>query len=94
MGQSGTTDVLSFPMITGRGRKAFQDEFLGDIVISLDQASKQAAQQGISLLREVIYLVVHSVLHLIGHDHAKPAETLRMRRLEQKIWRVVMKIKK
>jgi len=77
-------------MITARGRKAFQNEFLGDVVISLDQASLQADQQGISLMREVIYLLVHSVLHLLGHDHAKPDETLRMRRLEQKVWQAVM----
>jgi probable rRNA maturation factor len=94
MGHSGTTDVLSFPMITARGRKAFQNEFLGDVVISLDQASLQADQQGISLMREVIYLLVHSVLHLLGHDHAKPTETLRMRLLEQKVWQVVMTLEK
>ncbi len=62
------TDVLSFPM--------FDEDFddgeaavLGDIVLSLEKASEQAATYGHSFKREVAFLTVHSVLHLLGYDH-------------------------
>ncbi len=62
------TDVLSFPM--------FDDDFgdgecqvLGDIVISLERAALQAEEYGHTLEREVAFLTVHSVLHLLGYDH-------------------------
>jgi len=55
-----TTDVLTFP---GDG------PFLGDIVISLDQARRQAADEKHSLATEVRYLILHGILHALGHDH-------------------------
>lgn len=62
------TDVLSFPM--------FDEDFddgeacvLGDIVISLEKAKEQAESYGHSLEREIAFLTVHSVLHLLGYDH-------------------------
>lgn len=62
------TDVLSFPM--------FDDDFddgeaaiLGDIVLSLEKAREQAEQYGHSIEREIAFLTVHSVLHLLGYDH-------------------------
>lgn len=70
------TDVLSFPM--------FDEDFddgervvLGDIVLSLEKAASQAEEYGHSLEREVAFLVVHSVLHLLGYDHeeGKAAES-------------------
>ncbi len=62
------TDVLSFPMFD----EDFDDgEFavLGDVVISLERADKQAAEYGHSLEREIAFLTVHSILHLLGYDH-------------------------
>ena len=70
------TDVLSFPM--------FDEDFddgelcvLGDIVISLEQAEKQAEEYGHSFERETAFLTVHSMLHLLGYDHeeGKAAES-------------------
>jgi len=55
-----TTDVLTFP---GDG------PFLGDIVISLDQARRQAADEKHSLATEVRYLILHGILHALGYDH-------------------------
>jgi probable rRNA maturation factor len=55
-----TTDVLTFP---GEG------SFLGDIVISIDQARRQAFEERHSLATEVRYLILHGVLHALGHDH-------------------------
>jgi len=62
------TDVLSFPMFDedfGDG----EDAILGDIVLSLEKAVEQAEAYGHSLRREIAFLTVHSVLHLLGYDH-------------------------
>lgn len=55
-----TTDVLTF---------AGEDRFLGDIVISVDQARRQAADEKHSLAIEVRYLILHGILHALGYDH-------------------------
>jgi probable rRNA maturation factor len=55
-----TTDVLTFPG---------DDRFLGDIVISVDQARRQAASEKHSLATEVRYLILHGILHALGYDH-------------------------
>ena len=68
------TDVLSFPLVDfeGEGCEPVADEpmvSLGDIVISLEKAAEQAEEFGHSLDREVAFLCVHSMLHLLGYDH-------------------------
>ena len=69
-GRRGTTDVLSFPSV--------QDEFekaaglsLGDVVISVEQAAKQAAEHGLEFEGEVEQLILHGLLHLCGYDHER-----------------------
>ena len=69
-----STDVLSFPLFDfeGSGEEPPVDELggmLGDIVISLEQAKKQAEEFGHSFEREAAFLAVHSMLHLLGYDH-------------------------
>ncbi len=64
-GKDSATDVLSFPMFDETDERAI----LGDIVISLERALGQANEYGHSLEREVAFLTVHSVLHLLGYDH-------------------------
>ena len=68
-GKTGTTDVLSFP--------AEQDEFeksegptLGDVVISVDQAARQAAENKLTMDEELAQLILHGLLHLCGYDHS------------------------
>ena len=72
------TDVLSFPMIEDFNEIDWEDEeeeiLLGDVVICLEQAQKQAEEYGHSQMREIVYLFVHSVLHLLGYDHMTPEE--------------------
>ena len=68
------TDVLSFPMYTREEIEACIPEeedvlTLGDIVLSVERAEEQARELGHSLLREIAFLTVHSVLHLLGYDH-------------------------
>jgi len=77
------TDVLSFPMI-----EDFDDEdenILGDIVISMDQAKIQAENYGHLLEREIGFLTVHSMLHLFGYDHETPQDEAEMFELQEKI---------
>lgn len=68
------TDVLSFPLTdySGESEEPLADEpevSLGDIVLSLERAAEQAETYGHSFEREVAFLCVHSVLHLLGYDH-------------------------
>src|ERR1051325_9341277 len=77
--KEGTTDVLSFP--------AEQDEFekaegatLGDVVISVEQAARQATEHGLEFDEEVSQLILHGLLHLCGYDHER--DTGEMNRLE------------
>lgn len=77
------TDVLAFPADetdpeTGR-------RYLGDVVISLPRASEQAAARGHATQAEVQLLVVHGVLHLLGHDHAEADEKARMWAAQAKV---------
>lgn len=62
------TDVLSFAMHEGEDAD-LHGELLGDIVISLDTAARQAAERGHGLRDEVRVLLVHGLLHLLGYDH-------------------------
>jgi probable rRNA maturation factor len=66
------TDVLSFP--GGETDPDSQALYLGDVIISLSRARAQAAAGGYALQDELQLLVVHGVLHLLGHDHAEEGE--------------------
>lgn len=87
MKKTGTTDVLSFPQFTPqKSIRAYQKKFLGDILVSLDQGRRQAVLQKIPLRREVLFLILHSILHLLGHDHASTRQKIQMQKLESQIW--------
>ena len=84
------TDVLSFPLFDFEGsEEPAVDELenmLGDIVISLERAEAQAEEYGHSFEREVAFLTVHSMLHLLGYDHVNSEEEeLDMRRRQTAI---------
>lgn len=73
------TDVLSFPLLDyeGESEEPASDDImnmLGDIVISLERAKEQSVQFGHSFKREVAFLCVHSMLHLLGYDHETSEE--------------------
>ena len=71
-GQNRPTDVLSFPLSENFELKADEESgycILGDIVISIERAVEQAGLYGHSLEREIGFLTVHSMLHLLGYDH-------------------------
>jgi probable rRNA maturation factor len=73
LGHRGPTDVISF----GLGRTSRRDAIIGDIYICPEIARSNARQQGISAGEELLRLVVHGTLHVLGHDH--PAATDRIR---------------
>lgn len=76
------TDVLSFPMDGLEG-----DEYLllGDIIISLEKAEEQAKEYGHTLERELAFLTVHGMLHLLGYDHLEEEEATLMEKEQENI---------
>ena len=92
------TDVLSFPSVHCTPEKTLGrcpakivrevdetgDAFLGDMVISLEKAREQAGEYGHSLRRELAYLAVHSLFHLMGYDHMNDEDKRRMRTMEER----------
>ncbi len=83
------TDVLSFPLLSPQGGPFVAPPdgllHLGDIVISYPRAQEQAQQYGHSLQREMAYLIVHGLLHLLGYDHQSQEDWERMRWREEGI---------
>lgn len=95
------TDVLSFPMLDYDDKKVFKEIYkeykfsqsdfdgdelvLGDIVLSLEKALEQSIEFNHSFEREASYLVVHSVLHLLGYDHMEEEDKIIMRKREEEI---------
>ena len=95
------TDVLSFPMLDYEDKKVFKEVYkdknfditfmdgeelvLGDIVLSLERALEQSKEYNHSFEREACYLVVHSVLHLLGYDHMEEDDKKIMRKREEEI---------
>ena len=83
-GVAGPTDVLSFPMREGPFQ-SLSPGLLGDVVISVETADRQAKRAGRSLRTELAALLIHGILHLLGHDHHTPSETKKMKTLEGKL---------
>ena len=95
------TDVLSFPMLEYSENRVFKEQYkdykfsasdldgdelvLGDIVLSLEKALEQSKEYNHSFEREASYLVIHSVLHLLGYDHMEEDEKKIMRSREEDI---------
>lgn len=72
-GKNKSTDVLAFPMREG-DEATPDDSMLGDVVISVETARKQARNNGRSLLEETTMLLAHGLLHLLGYDHDTKAK--------------------
>lgn len=76
MGIDAPTDVLSFP--ADETDPETDTPYLGDILISVQRAAEQAQAAGHAAEAEIQLLVVHGILHLLGHDHAEPEEKAKM----------------
>ncbi|MFB9376220.1 rRNA maturation RNase YbeY [Kineococcus gynurae] len=86
MDEEGPTDVMSFPMDQLRpGREGSTSEpgLLGDVVVCPQVAAAQASASGHSTADEVLLLVTHGILHLLGYDHAEPEEEREMFQLQR-----------
>ncbi len=80
------TDVLSFSLREGEEFVSPDDTLrLGEVIISLDTAKRQAEEAGRALAAEVAHLLVHGILHLLGYDHAEPDEERGMQAREEAI---------
>ncbi|HWQ40666.1 MAG TPA: rRNA maturation RNase YbeY [Desulfosporosinus sp.] len=86
------TDVLSFALQEDMEEEpdaAFEDDMLGDIVISAERAKEQAAEYGHSFEREIVYLAVHGTLHLLGYDHEEEKDKQAMRSKEEEVMAIL-----
>lgn len=85
------TDVLSFALDEGEEEPALAESdaehLLGDIIISAPTAQAQAEEFGHGLKREITYLAVHGILHLLGYDHMEEADKKVMRKQEEAVLR-------
>jgi probable rRNA maturation factor len=81
-GRNEPTDVLSFPL---DGAPTEVERLLGDVVISVETALRQAADYDAPLQREIYRLLIHGLLHLKGHDHERSAERRLMEREERRL---------
>jgi probable rRNA maturation factor len=96
-GKDETTDVLSFALgaddcsdaSAGFVMPPGEMIHLGEVIVSYPKAADQAAERKHSVEDELALLVVHGVLHLLGHDHDKPARRREMRSLEKRVLSVV-----
>ncbi|HEX2194131.1 MAG TPA: rRNA maturation RNase YbeY [Candidatus Limnocylindria bacterium] len=97
MGERGPTDVLAFPLhewtVNGRHSHLADDDgitppgplLLGDVVLDVDQAVRQASEGNWSVPEELVLLTIHGCLHLLGHDHAELDEEAAMRGVERHV---------
>ena len=86
--KDSATDVLSFPQYECLKDQEEIDEdylYLGDIVISVEKALEQSETYGHSFAREMCFLVVRSMLHLLGYDHMTPEEETEMKALQDAV---------
>jgi probable rRNA maturation factor len=100
-GNDRTTDVLSFPLATApeapsaalrtdaRIVRPPPERLLGDVVISLDRAAVQAAAYDATLTAEVRRLLIHGILHLLGHDHEAARDRARMVAEERRLAKLI-----
>lgn len=85
-GKDKPTDVLSFPLYEpGEAPSHDGERLLGDVVISVDTARRQAADYDAPLQDEVYRLLIHGILHVLGHDHEEPAERETMEAEERRL---------
>ena len=94
--KDSVTDVLSFPQfgskeellaeLTAEGR---EETLAGDVVICAEQAERQAAEYGTGIKREMLYLFVHSIMHLFGYDHMDEEEKKLMRAREEEVLKAI-----
>jgi len=84
-GIDSATDVLAFAMQEGEFKEITPD-LLGDVIISVETAQRQAEERGHSLEQELGILLIHGLLHLAGYDHITDEEAIPMQEKEKELW--------
>jgi probable rRNA maturation factor len=80
------TNVIAFPMQEGPFRN-LHPQVLGDVVLSVETASRDAKKEGMDLEDEILFLLIHGILHLLGYDHeGSRSQSLRMRAKERELY--------
>ena len=91
-GKNLTTDVLSFPFEADEFESGADN--LGDIIISIEQAKKQAAENNLTLELEIKQLILHGILHLCGYDHETDDGEMNRRELElREILHILLRVR-
>jgi probable rRNA maturation factor len=88
-GKNKPTNVLSFPAADGEARPKGAPRLLGDVILAGGVVAAEAEAQGKRLSAHLTHLVVHGVLHLLGHDHERDRDAQRMEALEIRILRTL-----
>ncbi|KAB3533253.1 rRNA maturation RNase YbeY [Alkaliphilus serpentinus] len=91
-GKDYATDVLSFPLVEDE-EIDIEEKLLGDIVISVEKAQEQAQEYGHSFSREMSFLVVHSMFHLMGYDHEDEEAEAEMRGREEAVLEIIGQVR-
>ncbi len=84
--KKGPTDVLAFSLLEGEGTE-YRGTMLGDVVVGIETAARQARKGRRTLDDELARLVIHGTLHLIGYDHIRDSDARIMRAEERRLWR-------
>ena len=84
-GQDRATDVLSFPQNEGEENEP-DYHLMGDVVISTVTAKRQASQHGLSLEEEIVLLLIHGILHLLGFNHERSEEACHMKKKTRELF--------
>jgi rRNA maturation RNase YbeY len=87
--EAAPTDVLSFSLLEGE-HAAFHGDLLGEVVIDVEVAARQASTIGHGLDAEMARLLIHGTLHLLGYDHQREKEARAMEAAEDRFWAVVV----
>ncbi|MDQ6825736.1 MAG: rRNA maturation RNase YbeY [Candidatus Eremiobacteraeota bacterium] len=82
--KDSSTDVLSFPLME-QNQHPERERLLGDIIISVDTARRQANAYSATLQNEVHRLLIHGILHVLGHDHQRKGDRARMEAEERRL---------
>ncbi|MGI6071919.1 MAG: rRNA maturation RNase YbeY [Lachnospiraceae bacterium] len=95
-GEDSVTDVLSFPYFDYNTPGVFEEEIeeeyeniLGDIIICAEKVIRQAEEYGHEQMRELSFLIVHSMLHLIGYDHIEEEDSALMMTEEKRLMGII-----
>jgi rRNA maturation RNase YbeY len=98
MGRAGPTNVLAFPMRDSNAPTGqtpdIETGLLGDVVVSVDTAQREAEESGESLKQAVDRLLIHGILHLLGHDHVGAEEQAVLMEREEERLRALVEVTK